>query len=71
MEGHAGRDTRDVAREALDVLRARDVDGIVLGCTEIALLLRDADKSGPDLLDPLELLAEAAVEHALQNDLSK
>ena len=71
MEGHAGRDTGDVAREALDVLRARDVDGIVLGCTEIALLLRDAEKSAPDLLDPLELLAEAAVEHALQNDLSK
>ena len=56
----AGREADDVAREALDALRAREVDGIVLGCTEIALLLSDTDKSTPDLLDPLELLAEAA-----------
>ena len=66
MEGRAGRDADDVARQALDALRAREVDGIVLGCTEIALLLGDTDGSAPDLLDPLELLAEAAVEHALQ-----
>ena len=65
MEGRAGCDAGDVAREALDALRARDVDGIVLGCTEIALLLGDTDKRAPDLLDPLELLAEAAVEHAM------
>jgi aspartate racemase len=70
MEGRAGRDADDVAREALDALRAREVDGIVLGCTEIALLLGDTDKSAPDLLDPLELLAEAAVEHALRTDLT-
>jgi aspartate racemase len=66
MEGRAGRDADDVAREAVDALRAREVDGIVLGCTEIALLLGEADKRAPDLLDPLELLAEAAVEHALR-----
>jgi aspartate racemase len=68
MEGRAGLDAHDVAREALDALRAREVDGIVLGCTEIALLLGDTDKSAPDLLDPLELLAEAAVERASRTD---
>jgi aspartate racemase len=70
MEGRAGRDADDIAREALDALRARAVDGIVLGCTEIALLLGETDKSAPDLLDPLELLAEAAVEHAVRTDLT-
>jgi len=68
MEGRAGRDAVDAARDALDTLRLREVDGIVLGCTEIALLLGDAAKNAPELIDPLQLLAEAAVEHALQTD---
>jgi aspartate/glutamate racemase len=42
------------------------VNGIVSGGTEIALLLGETDGSAPDLLDPLELLAEAAVEHAVR-----
>jgi aspartate racemase len=45
-------------------LRAQSVDGIVLGCTEIPPLLGDAAVD-PDLLDPLPLLAEAAVRRAL------
>jgi aspartate/glutamate racemase len=40
------------------------VDGIVLGCTEIPPLLGDVS-ADTDLLDPLPLLAEAAVERAL------
>jgi aspartate/glutamate racemase len=70
MEGRAGRDANDVAREALDALRGRKVDGIVLGCTELALLLAEKDRDAPDLLDPLGLLAQAAVEHALRTDPS-
>ncbi len=54
---------RSVAREAVAVLRARDVDGIILGCTEIPLLLQE---EAADLINPLHLLAEAAVKHALQ-----
>ena len=39
-------------------------DGVILGCTEIPLLLGLA-ADAPDLLNPAALLAEAAVRHAL------
>jgi aspartate/glutamate racemase len=40
------------------------VDGIILGCTEIPLLLRE-NGDEPDLVNPAQLLAEATVKHAL------
>src|SRR6185369_15063923 len=45
--------------------RARQVDGILLGCTEIPLLLGAAGE-GADLLNPLQLLAEAVVRLAIE-----
>lgn len=54
-----------VAREAVDYLRERGVDGVILGCTEIPLLL-GPDADAPDLINPLALLAEAAVKHAME-----
>ena len=45
-------------------LRARPTDGVILGCTEIPLLLRDAAEA-PDLINPAALLAEAAVRLAI------
>lgn len=54
---------RAVAREAVQLLRTRGVDGIILGCTEIPLLLQE---EADDLINPLQLLAEAAVRHALR-----
>ena len=65
MEGRADDDDVDAAREALAALRTRKLDGIIIGCTEIPLLLGNT-ASAPDLLDPLQLLAEAAVEHAIR-----
>jgi aspartate racemase len=41
------------------------VEGIILGCTEIPLLLGEA-ADGPDLINPLQLLAEAAVRFAME-----
>ena len=67
MEGRADDADADAAREALAALRARKLDGIIVGCTEIPLLLGNS-ASAPDLLDPLQLLAEAAVEHAMRAD---
>jgi aspartate racemase len=64
MEGRNDRNSTAVALQAVAELRARPVDGIVLGCTEIPLLLREAALS-PDLLDPLGLLARAAVQEAM------
>jgi aspartate racemase len=64
MEGRDGAHSARTARDAIEELQARGVDGIILGCTEIPLLLGDAANT-PDLINPLQLLAEAAVDHAL------
>jgi aspartate racemase len=64
MEGREDEDSMRAAQEAVNELRARRVDGIILGCTEIPLLL-GAAANAPDLLDPLQLLVEATVTHAL------
>jgi aspartate racemase len=45
-------------------LRARGVDGVILGCTEIPLLL-PAELDAPDVVNPTALLAEAAVRYAM------
>lgn len=64
MEGREGAADHEAALAAVDVLRAQGVDGVVLGCTEIPLLLgRKSD--GGDLINPAALLAEAAVSRAL------
>jgi aspartate racemase len=64
MEGRADAQSTEQARRAVMALRGREVDGIILGCTEIPLLLH-ADLDAPDLLNPTALLAEAAVRHAI------
>jgi aspartate racemase len=52
------------ARRAVSALRTRGVDGLILGCTELPLLLRE-DTEAEDLINPGQLLAEAAVKLAL------
>jgi aspartate racemase len=64
MEGREDEDGLRTACEAVAELRARPVDGIVLGCTEIPLLLGD-EAVADDLLNPVQLLSNAAVKHAL------
>jgi aspartate racemase len=64
MEGRADAQATEQARRAVMALRACGVDGVILGCTEIPLLLH-ADLDAPDLLNPTALLAEAAVRHAI------
>lgn len=63
MEGRAGAEGARVAMAAVNGLRARGTDHIVLGCTEIPLLLAEGGNA-PDLINPTRLLAEAAVAHA-------
>jgi aspartate racemase len=65
MEGREGAADAAAARAAVDALRARAVDGIVLGCTEIPLLLGDA-ATADDLINPAALLAEATVRLAME-----
>lgn len=63
-EGREGPAHVAAARAAVAALRAEGVDRIVLGCTEIPLLL-EADGPQPDVVNPLALLAEAAVRLAI------
>ena len=64
MEGRADAHATEQARRAVMTLRTRAVDGIILGCTEIPLLLA-ADLDAPDLLNPTALLSEATVRYAI------
>jgi aspartate racemase len=64
MEGRDGVTDHEAALTAVDLLRGRGIDGVVLGCTEIPLLLGEKGDSG-DLVNPAALLAEAAVRRAL------
>jgi aspartate racemase len=64
MDGSNDAESTAHARRAVAKLRNRGVDGIILGCTEIPILLQ-ADLGDADLLNPGALLAEAAVRHAM------
>ena len=64
MEGRDGAVEAEAARAAVQVLRARPVEGVVLGCTEIPLLL-GGEAEATDLVNPADLLAEAAVRLAV------
>lgn len=66
-EDRAGAPPYEAVARAVATLRAAGADLIILGCTELPLLLgREAD-SAPDLLNPAQLLAEAAVRRALSS----
>jgi aspartate racemase len=64
MEGNTGPEHTAAAREAVQMLRAKGADGIIMGCTEIPLLL-EKEAEAPDLINPAHLLAEAAVRYAM------
>ena len=70
MEGRPGPADRDAARSAVATLRASRVDGVVLGCTEIPLLLGE-EAEADDLVSPLTILAEATVRAAIADDVRR
>lgn len=53
-----------IAEEALDFFKEQEVDGVVLGCTEIPVLLGELS-NGENIINPSQLLAEAVVKKAL------
>jgi len=65
QEGRETEESRETVREAVALLRGRGVDGTILGCTELGPLL-DSDAEAEDLVDPVPLLAEAAVRRAME-----
>ena len=64
-EGRATAEDRQVTEDAVTWLREQGADGVILGCTELPLLL-GAALDAPDLINPGALLAEAAVRHAME-----
>lgn len=67
-EGRESAADARATRVAVDLLRAVPVDGVVLGCTEIPLLLGEHAEA-KDLVSPAALLAEAAVRIAIGAEL--
>ncbi len=66
-EGRAGAPPYEAVARAVATLRAAGADLIILGCTELPLLLGPEADTAPDLLNPAQLLAEAAVRRALSD----
>ena len=62
--GEIREDSRDAYREVIGRLEASGAQGVILGCTEIPLLIRPSDVSVP-VFDTTTLHAEAAVDWAL------
>lgn len=60
MEGRDDASSVAIARSAVADLRSKGVEGVILGCTEIPFLVREADDD-TSLINPAQLLAEAAV----------
>lgn len=53
----------------LQIINTYEVDGVILGCTELPLILNQTDTEKP-LLDTVELHAKAALNHSLLNKQS-
>lgn len=64
MEGEDPRRLKKPVIDAVKYLRSRNTDGIILGCTEVPLLLGNKAEE-KDLINPSQLLAEAAVRFAI------
>ncbi|WP_325892936.1 aspartate/glutamate racemase family protein [Grimontia sp. NTOU-MAR1] len=64
VKGEVNAHSRRQYLSVIDTLKARGVEGVILGCTEIGLLIKQQHTSIP-LYDTTELHAEAAVRLAL------
>ncbi len=64
VQGRVVQDSRDAYRAVIDRLVQRGAEAVILGCTEIMLLVKPEDSSVP-LFDTTRIHAEAAVEWAL------
>ncbi|CZF82126.1 aspartate/glutamate racemase family protein [Grimontia marina] len=64
VKGEVNTHSRKQYLSVIDTLKARGVEGVILGCTEIGLLIKQQHTPIP-LYDTTELHAEAAVKLAL------
>jgi aspartate racemase len=64
--GKVDADSRDVYLAIIDRLRAQEIDGVILGCTEIGMLI-DSSHTDIPLFDTTAIHAAQAVDRALQD----
>jgi aspartate racemase len=65
VQGKFLAETRDGLLAIIDQMKQRDgIDGVILGGTELPLVLRDATASGIPLLDTTQIHAKAIVARA-------
>jgi len=58
-------DAKEFYLNSVDALRAREAEGVILGCTEIPLLIAQSDRPDFPMFNTLALHVEAAVQFAL------
>ncbi|GAB4517725.1 MAG: aspartate/glutamate racemase family protein [Phycisphaerales bacterium] len=63
--GSAREESQAVVKEAVEDLASRGCDSLILGCSEANIIMGDAARLLP-AIDPVELLAEEAINHALR-----
>ena len=63
--GRVRTESLATVREAVEDFASRGCDSLILGCSEANLIMGDAVRLLP-AIDPVELLAEEAINHALQ-----
>jgi aspartate racemase len=63
--GAVREESRETYLRVIDDLVAAGADGVVLGCTEIELLVEQADRPDVPMFDTTALHVERAVEHSL------
>ena len=66
-QGQVNEASRQVYLKIIDDLFARGAEGVILGCTEIAMLVKPEHTTVP-LYDTTALHADGAVKLALQED---
>jgi aspartate racemase len=66
--GEVRSESRETYPAVIDELVAEGAEGIVLGCTEIDLLVDQADRPDVPLFDTTALHVERAVERGLDGD---
>ena len=67
VAGEIKAESRQAFREVIERLIQRGAEGIILGCTEIGLLVKPPDSPAP-LFDTTLIHAQAAVDYALKGD---
>jgi aspartate racemase len=65
MEGKFSQEAHDCALNCLDYIRNQGAEATIIGCTEIPLLLGKKYSEAQDLINPAQLLAEAAIKFAI------